>query len=576
MKKWWATRDGEGESRKMASPKLYNDAPSELIARVQQIENQCDKWADSLTLVDFTYDVAAWGALTGIIDRIERVIEKSGHGSWEQRYAMSNLGRAGALLLDTLRTTKLPAKQVWLRWTQELKEASAQAIDAAHQCDGFIGCFTLWHKNRQAVEILSPTRLRFSVLSSPMDRRIRAYQQGRRILNWPSTPDNPFEKSFVNEAHVNQMLLQLSSKVTLEGALAISYPDDSELLSVLRDILDERHRLRFRHSPLLELGGYNLGAFRRFFAGLSSLCAVHEYLCDEWCKRKGRYPFESAVMVKASSKWVSSLAGLCSLDESQVQVMIKDLSLGTSKALDLLIHPFVSSLDGQTLYLIPHFVQIMKPEESILRICSSARPKCYKTVANAKEREMRERFSESIPNRYRVTGPHKLSDSKLPDIDIVIKDLGHSAILIGELKWIRQPIRAIDQIDKDAELEEGFRQLRDIREFLRQNPDYLKECGIIERGEPRPILSYAVIARDHVTNTLETDGIWLAEFDALNWALHNSITLTDAIKRLQTYDWLPLEGRDFVVQFESGSIAGVTMEAESFHRMQITGPISSK
>src|ERR1700683_1210545 len=204
----------------MAPPKLYNDAPGELIAQVQQMENQCNKWADSLRLVNFTYDVAAWGALTGIIDRIEQVIQKSGHGSWEQRYAMSNLGRAGALLLDTICKRELPAKQGWLRWTQELKEASAQAIDAAHQCNGFIGCFTLWHKNRQTVEILSPSRLRFSVLSSPTDRRIRAYQQGRRIPNWPSTPDNPFEKSFVNEPHVNQMLSQLSSRVTLEGALA--------------------------------------------------------------------------------------------------------------------------------------------------------------------------------------------------------------------------------------------------------------------------------------------------------------------------------------------------------------------
>jgi hypothetical protein len=156
----------------------------------------------------------------------------------------------------------------------------------------------------------------------------------------------------------------------------------------------------------------------------------------------------------------------------------------------------------------------------------------------------------------------------------LIKDTGDSAILIGELKWIRQPIRAIDQIDKDAELEEGFRQLRNIREFLRQNPHYLKECGIIERGEHQPILSYAVIARDHITNTLAKDGIWLAEFDALNWALNNSINLTDAIKRFQTYDWLPLEGRDFVVQFEAGSIAGVTMEAESFHQMQNASNVS--
>ena len=110
---------------------------------------------------------------------------------------------------------------------------------------------------------------------------------------------------------------------------------------------------------------------------------------------------------------------------------------------------------------------------------------------------MRERLSRSIPNRYRVIGPKKLPHSRLPDIDVLIKDPGDSAILIGELKWIRQPIRAIDQINKDAELEEGFKQLRDIREFLQQNPHYLKECGIIERGEHHPILSCCYRTRSH-------------------------------------------------------------------------------
>lgn len=554
----------------MSSPTLYDDASSELIEQIKQIENRCDKWADSLALSDFTYDVAAWGALTSIIDLIERQIEQYGHGSWEQRYAMSNLGRAGALLLDTLRKRQLPPKQVWLRWTQQLKEASGQAIEAARQCDGFIGCFTLWHQNRQAVEILSPSRLRFSVPSSPMDRRIRAYQQGRRIPNWPSTPDNPFEKSFVNEPHINQLLSQLSSRVALEGALAISYSDDSELLSALRDILEERYRPRFRHSPHLDLGGYDLGTFRRFFAGLSSMCAVHEYVCDEWRKRQGRFPFESAVMVKTSSEWTSSLAGLCSLDENQVRIMIKDLTLGTIKALDLLIHPFASSLDSQTLYLVPHFVQIMKPEESILRICASARPRSYKPIANAKEDEMRERLSKSVPDRYRVVGPKNLPNPRLPDVDMLIKDARDSAILVSELKWVRQPVRAIDQMDKDAELEEGFGQLHEVREFLRHNPDYLKECGVTERGEHPPTLSYAVIARDHITNTLEKDGLWLAEFDSLGWALNNSANLTDAIRRLRSYEWLPLEGRDFVVRFEAGSIAGVTVESEAFHRVPKT------
>ena len=92
---------------------------------------------------------------------------------------------------------------------------------------------------------------------------------------------------------------------------------------------------------------------------------------------------------------------------------------------------------------------------------------------------------------------------------MLIKDSRDSAILVGELKWVRQPVRAIDQMDKDAELEEGFGQLHEVREFLLHNPNYLKECGVTERGEHHPTLSYAVIARDYITHTLEKDGLWL-------------------------------------------------------------------
>jgi hypothetical protein len=199
--------------------------------------------------------VAVWGVLTQIVDLIEQQITEFGHGSQEQREAMMNLGRAGSLLLDRLRGTKLPTKTALLRWTPELKETSRQAVLAAHNCETFISCFTMWHKYRYAVEILSPTRLRFSVPPSLMDRRIQAYQQGCRVSPWPPTPDNPVEKSFVNDPDVNQLLSRLSSRVTVEGALAIQYPNDSELLSLLRNIHDDSLRLAFRRNPLLDLGG---------------------------------------------------------------------------------------------------------------------------------------------------------------------------------------------------------------------------------------------------------------------------------------------------------------------------------
>lgn len=547
-------------------PVLKCDASPQLVAQVLEVENRCNHWADGLALAAFPHDTAAWGILTQIVDLIEQQIKEYGHGSQEQREAMMNLGRAGALLLDKFRGGSLPAKATWLRWTPDLKEASRQAVLTAHNCGSFITCFTMWHKHRYAVEVLSPTRLRFSVPPSVMGRRVMAYQQGRRIPNWPSTPDNPVDKSFVDDPDVAQLLSRLWSKVTLEGALAIRYPDDSELLSLLRDIHDKRLQSQFRRNPALDLGGYNLGAFRQFFAVLLSLCAVHEYLCDAWSKACGRYPFESAVMVRPLSEWVGLIAGLCNVEKSPIRLMIKDLTFGTIRPVDIYIHPFVPSLDGETLFLVPHIILNSRAEENVLRVCSYARPEYYKAIANAKEKEMREQIKLGAPPRYTVTGPIKLPD-KLPDIDVLIKDAEDSAMLAGELKWLRKTVRAVEHLGRDVELDEGFRQLKDMKEFLQGSPGYLKECGVIKRGEPQPGLSYAVIARDYLSYIEQHEGFWLAEFDALMWALQTSGKLTDAIQKLQRFEWLPVEGRDFTVRFETSILAGVMLDAEMFHRV---------
>ena len=189
-------------------------------------------------------------------------------------------------------------------------------------------CFTTWHQNRRAVELLSPSTLRFSVPESQLDRRIQAYQQGRRIPAWPPTPDNPVGTSLVNDADVNRLLSKLCDKVTVEGALAIRYPNDSELLSHLRDINDKSLRRDFRRKLGLDLGGYDLNTHRRLFAVLVSICSVHEYVCDYWAKKCGRYPIESAVMVKLLTDWVTVIASLSDLDGEQVRLMLADLTMG--------------------------------------------------------------------------------------------------------------------------------------------------------------------------------------------------------------------------------------------------------
>jgi hypothetical protein len=206
-----------------------------------------------------------------------------------------------------------------------------------------------------------------------------------------------------------------------------------------------------------------------------------------------------------------------------------------------------------------------KPRRT-LRVCSYLRTQYYSVISNAKEREMREGIREKAPLQYAVTGPLRLPDPKLPDIDILVKDSKSSAVLVAELKWPRKTIRVVEHLDRDAELEEGFQQLREVRAFLERFPDYLQERGVVISGESQTNLSYSVITRDHLTYIPQPDGLWLTEFDALVWALQSSENLSDALHKLQTYEWLPVEGRDFTVRFESATVAGVTIDAEIFHR----------
>jgi hypothetical protein len=364
---------------------------------------------------------------------------------------------------------------------------------------------------------------------------------------------------------VDQLIGRLCQKVMVEGALAITYPDDTELLSFLRDSQYQKLENAFRRDPTLDLGGYSLGDFRRFFAALQSLCSVHEYVCFYWGNNSKRYPAESAVMTKSVSDWVTLLARVGNLDEDKSRLMVSDLTLGATRPLDIYIHPFVPSRDSSTLFLIPHVIMNSRPEENVLRVCSYARPEYYQPIANAKEEEMREDIKKFCPDRYCVFGPVKLPEP-LPDIDIIVKDSEASQLLVGELKWLRKPTRVIDQAEKAAELNDGFRQLREIRNFLAQSPRYLKDRGIVERPDQMK-LSFAVIARDFLNYSSEVDDLWLGEFDALWWALTNSSDLKECIFSLRSFDWLPVEGRDFSVQFDSSVLEGITMESQAFYSL---------
>jgi len=65
-----------------------------------------------------------------------------------------------------------------------------------------------------------------------------------------------------------------------------------------------------------------------------------------------------------------------------------------------------------------------------------------------------------------------------------------------------------------------------------------------------------------------TDGVALVEYEASAMSLSGSGDLHSAVDELLTYDWLPVEGQDFRVQYDGVTVNGVGQESEVFYAIR--------
>jgi hypothetical protein len=295
-----------------------------------------------------------------------------------------------------------------------------------------------------------------------------------------------------------------------------------------------------------------------------AVCAAHEFLCFAWQKNYGLYPFNSAVLVWPYRRWGAILSNLSGLSFEKCRDMIGDLTFDFTRSIDLHIHPFVA-LDplAMNLALAPQFPLHSRPDENILRVCSILRPDVFDLTSLEKEPEFRKTLHE-ICGRYSPQGPINLPKPN-PDIDLLLSDDSSSTLVIAELKWIRKTTRPVEFIERDAEVLKGINQLGKIRKFLNENPNHLASIGKLPKSmsEYKHIF-YVLIARDHWV-WVEPEDVAIFEFDVLAAAIKKSDNLYSVMSDLLRYEWLPVEGRDFRVQYDTATVNGVSIQSEVFY-----------
>ena len=105
--------------------------------------------------------------------------------------------------------------------------------------------------------------------------------------------------------------------------------------------------------------------------------------------------------------------------------------------------------------------------------------------------------------------------------------------------------------------------------YLSTHPQHLFQLGTIARplNEYKNV-HYILLARDHWLWRGPDDNIAIIEFDAFTRVLREASNLQAAMVDLLTYDWLPVEGRDFEVRMESARVGGVMLQSEIFYAIQ--------
>jgi hypothetical protein len=553
------------------SPILKPNALPGFVQELDRLERQSDKCYQGLELLRYPENLAGWAVLTRFVQIIESTIADYGQYSPQMSAVMINLGRSGALLLEWIQEHALRklAPISRFRWNHGLNQAAAKAFDTAYNYETFRGSFPAWHRSRVVVELRGRERIRFSRIGSPQQHRVTAFQQGFRANPQPSSrpapaspvPDTPQVREW------NRRVLQACKKT---GRNSFAYDPPVEYYQLLRGFYEVSLDSQCRRNESVNLGTYTLKEFKRFYSALLSVCSVHEVLCYWWGLEHG-YPIDSAVLVRQRRNWVELVSRLTSLTAETTDAILTDLTLTRKRSVDIFVHPFIR-FGQDSLYVMtaPQFPLKSRADENILRTCSYLNPTAYNAISQLKEEEMRRDLTSELSPGFAPRGPVVIPEAGT-DLDFVLEDIGSSAVLLAELKWVRKPSRPLERFDRDSDFLKGVKQLRSIETFLRQNPRYLVERGILSKSlADFSKVQFMLIARDHFIWLDPADDYPVVEHETFKKIVREGSGLRNAVDQMLTFDWLPIEKRDFEIRYEVAHANGVSIETEIFY------PVSRK
>jgi hypothetical protein len=458
-------------------------------------------------------------------------------------------------------------------WNRTLAADATSAMHISREYTNFLSIFPLWHRDMQGADLLSDGRVRFAFeRDSPEQRRVIAFQQTFRphigmqdaVTNHRMQLSSGQERQFVELREIAQ---------SRGSTKKLRYEPPTELIRDVRSHCLQRVDESFRYPDGLELGEYSMGEFKSFYAGLLTLCAIHERICYPYLEKGHQIPESSLVMVKTRRTWIEKLTEISRLPVEKCEKIVTHLTMDLSpgkeigREIGMTVYPFIP-LDGfnQELAVAPQFPLAARSDDNILR-AFSIRSQAEFSRINQKEPLMRSRIL-AANSGFNIPEPVLLPNGKT-DLDLIIEDAQSSTLVLGELKWIRKPLTARERVRCDAEIEKGLKQIQLVREYARDNPDFLIRSRRLTRAvNSYTNIHYLLIVADHWFWIDPEDSFAILDFQVFLTKFATSTNLQETISDLLAYNWLPVEGVNFSVDFEPTSVNGAVIESPTFRHMR--------
>lgn len=97
-------------------------------------------------------------------------------------------------------------------------------------------------------------------------------------------------------------------------------------------------------------------------------------------------------------------------------------------------------------------------------------------------------------------------------------------------------------------LKKGSAQLHKIREFLLANPDYLRRRGLIKTSIADAKISCILLCKGHLGSETVMSATEILMCDNTTFLNELEKGLDAALQTAQTFSYLPLEGKDFLLR----------------------------